>query len=439
MKKLVLLIALSLSFMSTLAQQADAKIGKLIGKSDWFALEKEYSVVKDSVQSKVIGLLAEIMINNTFNQPEEALKKIGELLDNHQEELGFSNTCNMVTLSSIINGQRGNYAQAADGIKDFMNQLKSAGAQMDFTPYEKIYKKYNELRQYPAPNVSRPNKNIEIPVSINPVKLLKPINGEKSRGLEINIPVTVHKKQHHFIFDTGAASTYMSEKFAKEIGVKIIKDSVLLNEGMMGAGYGMEGYLDSLQIGDIVFRNVIIAIGKPNAAVDSIVQIDAVLGMDFMKLMKEIQIHTKEQKIVFPIQTTPLPSTGRNLLLTESNKPILKADSKGQPLLFFLDTGNNKADLFYTYYNKYKNEIDKVAQKDTVTGGGFGFMRTKDVLRMPSVSFTIGNTPVKMKDIRVHFIAEDDQSEDDGNLGMDLIKLFDKTIINLQDMFIKFE
>lgn len=439
MRNLLSLIAgIILSSLPVVAQQADTKIGQLINNSDWFALEKEYFGYKDSIKTPFLKVLAEIMINNNFNSPNEALQKIGELLSNHQQYIGFDNTCNMVALASAIDGQQGNYAKAADNIKDFMDQLKQQGINIDFNHYETLYNSYNELREYPAPTISRPNKDIEIPVSIEPVKLLKPINGEKFRGLAINIPVTIHNAQYQFIFDTGAASTYMSEKFAKKVGVKIIKDSLLLNKGMMGEGYGMKGFLDSLQIGNIVFRNIMIAIGKPNT-LDSIVQTDAVLGMDFMKLMHEIQIDTKSQKIIFPIKTTSLPKTGRNLLLTNSNKPILKAYSGDDRLLFFFDTGNNKADLFYSYYDKYKKNIDLTAMKDSVTGGGFGFMRTKEILLMPAVQFNVGNTSVEMKNIRIHPIAENDQTQEDGNLGMDLIKLFNKTIINFKEMFVQFE
>lgn len=439
MKKLLsIIVGITLPLLSLSAQEADMKVGELINKSDWFTLDERFSELRDSIQTPFLKLLAEIMIDNNFNRPDEALQKIGQLLSNHQQDIGFDNICNFILLTSIIDGQCGNYAKAADNIKGFMDQLKQQGATIDFTSYEAIYNNYNELREFSASNISRPNEDVEIPVKIEPVKLLKLIDGKKSRGLKINIPVTIHNKQHNFIFDTGAASTYMSEKFAKEVGVKIIKDSLLLNAGMMGEGYAMKGFLDSLQIGKIVFRNAMIAIGKPNA-VDSIVQVDAVLGMDFMKLMQEIQIDTKNQKIIFPITTTPLPETGRNLLLTNENKLILKAYSNNDRLLFFFDTGNNKADLFYCYYNKYKKDIDLVAKKDSVTGGGFGFVRTKEILLMPSVKFNVGESSVDMKEIRIHPVAENDQTQEDGNMGMDIIKLFDKTIINLKDMFVKFE
>lgn len=438
MKKLPVIIVSICMFLTVSAQEADTKIGELINKSDWFALEEAYSQSKDSMQAKFLKLLAEVMIGYNFNRPESALQKIGELLSDHQSEIGFDNACNLVILASVIDKQCGNYAEAADRIKNVSDQLKSAGVDMDFSPYEKLYAEYDELRDYPACHVLRPDKDIEVPVAIKPVTFLKPVDGKKSRGFYIDIPVTIHDKVYPFIFDTGAASTYMSERFAREAGVKIMKDSLLINQGLMGEGYGMQGYLDSLQVGEIVFRNILVTIGKPQA-IDSIVAIDAVLGMDFMKRIEEIQICVKENKIIFPARPTPLPQTGRNLLLMEGNKPVLKAYSNNDRLLFFFDTGNNKTDLFYSYYEKYKSEIGRVARTDTLTTGGFGFVRTERMLRLPSVSFKIGEAYAEMKDIYVHPVADNSQTQEDGNLGMDLIKLFDKTTINLRDMFVEFE
>lgn len=158
-----------------------------------------------------------------------------------------------------------------------------------------------------------------------------------------------------------------------------------------------------------------------------------------MKLFPEIHIDTKDAKVIFPVPTAPLSDTGRNLLLTNCNKPVLKAYSGADRLLFFLDTGNNKDDLFYIYYEKYKDKIDSESTKESVTGGGFGFIRTKEVLSMPSVEFNVGETAVKMNNIYVHLAAGTDQTHEDSNLGMDLIKLFDTTILNFKDMFVMLE
>lgn len=55
----------------------------------------------------------------------------------------------------------------------------------------------------------------------------------------------------------------------------------MINQESEGAAWGKMGTLDSMQIGDITFRNSLIAVAPPNK-LDSIMMVDAVLGMDFI-------------------------------------------------------------------------------------------------------------------------------------------------------------
>lgn len=439
MKKIFILACLLCLGMPGRSQQADQRIGELINRADWFALEEAYPVLKDSMQSDVLKLLAQTMIANNFNQTEKALENIGKLLAGYQEELGSANAGNLFVTAVLADADQGNYGRAADNLKYFSDQLQTAGMGEEALSYKKLSDRYDKLRDCEPPGISRPDKDIEVPVSIELVKLPEYIKRTGDKGSCIYIPVTIHGKKHSFIFDTGAASTYMSERFAKEAGVQILNDSVLINEGMLGASYGMSGYLDSLQINDITFRNVIVYIGKPNLAVDTLFQVDAVLGMDFMKRMGEVQIYPQESKIIFPSSFTPLPASGRNLMLDNLNRPVIKAVREGIPLKFFFDTGNNTADLYFSYYNRFKDGVDKAARKDTITGGGFGFVRTKEILRVPSVCFTIGGTPVELENVILHPEPGNDQSGEDGSMGMDMVKRFRKVTINLKEMFLKLE
>jgi hypothetical protein len=117
-------------------------------------------------------------------------------------------------------------------------------------------------------------------------------------------------------------------------------------------------------IGDIVFKNPDIIISLPNEEVDTIFQVDAVLGMDFIRGIGETQIYPEEKKIVFPAKKTELPLYGHNLLLS-NGQPYLKAYSNTEKLLFHFDTGNAKSDLFKRYYEKHKEELDKSGEKET--------------------------------------------------------------------------
>jgi len=62
-----LIILLSLfSFQTISAQQPDQRIGELINTENWFGLDKEYPLLKDSIQAPVLKVVAEAMIARNF-------------------------------------------------------------------------------------------------------------------------------------------------------------------------------------------------------------------------------------------------------------------------------------------------------------------------------------------------------------------------------------
>ena len=112
MKKLFLLAAVLFS-IPVFSQSADERIGTLINQSDWFGLEENYPILKDSMQVDFLKLMSEIMIDYNFNRPDKAISGIRKLLTNHQNEIGGSNVLGMTILACQIDGLRGNYASAA--------------------------------------------------------------------------------------------------------------------------------------------------------------------------------------------------------------------------------------------------------------------------------------------------------------------------------------
>ena len=201
---------------------------------------------------------------------------------------------------------------------------------------------------------------------------------------------------------------------------------------------GKMGTLDSLQIGNITFHYPLITIAPPNA-LDSVMKVDAILGMDFISLFDELRIYPKEGKIVFPATPTPLPASGRNLLFLDRALK-LKAFADGELLKLHFDTGCTTAGLFYEYYQKHKTELDAIGKKEKNTGGGFNTVITKDILRLPSFHLRIGETPVKLQNLSVDITQEGLQMiGEDGIIGMDMVNLFNCVTVNLKDMFLKLE
>ena len=88
LKTIVIILLSLLSSQVIYAQQPDQRIGELINTEDWFGLDKEYPILKDSIQTPFFNLVAEAMIARNFNKKQRALECLNELLANHQSDLG---------------------------------------------------------------------------------------------------------------------------------------------------------------------------------------------------------------------------------------------------------------------------------------------------------------------------------------------------------------
>ena len=55
--------------MGAKAQVADMRVGELLNSSDWFTLEKEYLLLKDSVQTPLLGLMSVSLVGLLFQSP----------------------------------------------------------------------------------------------------------------------------------------------------------------------------------------------------------------------------------------------------------------------------------------------------------------------------------------------------------------------------------
>lgn len=413
------------------AQKADQRIGELINSGNWFVLAEEYPRLKDSMQVEFLQPMAEALVAKYFNQPDKAIEAMTTLLGNYQEEIGASSAINFALLRLQIIGEQGKYAEAADGLESIAEQLP----QMPII--QSMYQHYNTLRDYPALSINRPNKDVTIPFHLQMLKANKREEwmraGKKQfKGYLMTVPVTCHGKQQSFIFDTGASASFVTESVAKNLNLTILSDTILLN----GNQKGLQAYIDSLQIGDIVCRNMIVYVGLNNPLDTLVGGVDAVLGMDFIKAVGETQILFDRQQIVFPSQ--PATSTAQSNIFLDGT--LIMQVRKGEvPLSFIFDTGCTTAELYSDYYTKFATEVNAVAEPDTITTGSYGTITTSPILLLPELTFMIGETSVTIDEINLFPHNDNPLYVHDGRMGLDLIRRFHKTTINLNDMFVRFE
>ncbi len=415
------------------AQQADMRVGGLLNTNDWFALEKEYPSLKDSVQTPMLRLMFEALLGYYFNRPDEAVACVDSLLRHHQAELGLGNITSMLLVKATVEARRGNYAVAAGMLEDFTSQLRAQGVEMDYTQMDRAARHYNLFRNFPHMSVERPGGDALIAMTNDSI-VLNIENDTVPRGTFIHIPVTVGGREHRAIFDTGAGSTFMSAEFAEKAGVRIVADSLAIQGCSLV--YGQIGIIDSLTIGGIMVRNIPVTI-NPDTTLNRLVDTDFLIGADIMAQLGEVQIFPHDGKIVVPALPTPNPATGSNMYL-DNSAPIIKGESHGKTYGFFFDTGNGTAALSYNFYGKNKAEIDAKAKHVRRLTGGIGAVEERDMLQLPSLTLSFCGRDVTLRDICV--TLEDNRLVPyAGNVGMALVNMFDKVTVSFRDCFVLFE
>ena len=443
MLKTIIIILLSLlSSQVIYAQQPDQRIGELINTEDWFGLDKEYPTLKDSIQTPFLKVVAEAMIARNFNQKERALEALNELLSNHQSDLG-AGVFNFLILRAQLLEEMGRYAEAADFLKNVLDQLKGQGVTQGLDGMDYYYQHLNALRELPAQSMSRPNHDVSVPFAL---KELKPKRIESwmrkkddrnpdAKSILMSIPVTLHGETIPFHFDTGAGMTFVTEKFVREKGLPLIGDSVIYT----GNSKGLRTFIDSLQIGEITVRNIIAGVGleKESELLD-LVGVGPILGRDVITAIGETQICMDDSTIMFPFKTSPLPAYGRNMLYNSHVEATIDEEN----LRFLFDTGNasnNACYLYAAYYNRHREDVDKVATTDTISGGGYGSAGAKEMKVIRPFSLSIGSMPIQLVEAVVDEESPLADEHCHGNIGIAAVLQHKKTFLNFRDMFVKFE
>ena len=313
-----LLITFLLGYSSVYSQtQADVKMGEILNSGDLFQLRNEYPKLRDSVSIKMLNLIADIQLGIGFNKLDNAAVALDSLLLHHQNEMDGQTSIGMVALQGMNFLNLGMYEQAGKVGESLVNALKNS------VPFEALYsfvfieKVGKALTNVPKPYLERPDLDIAVPMSVETV----------GRGKHIYIPVEVNGITKNYIFDTGCSfGNFVSEKYAKEAGLKIVADSIPVSG--MEIGFVRLATADSMKIGELVYHNPIFMVAPPDNELDSVFTFDGVLGYNFIRDAREIIIDNEAGKYVFPHKV----SDGEPNMYLSSNTPQVRINYDEKPI-----------------------------------------------------------------------------------------------------------
>lgn len=417
--RLIFLISMITFSLFTQAQNYDftTKMREILQSTDGFELETEYNSLKKENLPMHICILYEMKLAMLFNQEEKAMNLADTLLCKYHNKLGSFSITDLILKKVFILVTNGQYAGAANYIR---NNLHLVSNHDDSTYLIQREGHYNEIRDVPRPEISRPHKDCEITYSINTTP----------KGRNFIVPVVINGKTYSFTYDVCGGHTSVTEEMAKDMGLQIIND-----EFVYGGSAGIScknATTDSIVIGDIVYRHPLI---KILPVTDSRYANFGVLGNHFMKSLGSFTIYPAKHKIVFPYKTKS--SHKQYNMMYGNGLYFLQAHSGKERILFSLDSGASNSVLLSPYYQKHKAWLDQNGIKDTITISEVGKRNFQDFLSLKSMPITVGKADVSIKNVLVfpnlHFDAFGDQQ---GIFGTSFFECFQKVSVNFRDMYV---
>lgn len=428
MKKLIIVvitIILSFGFLDFNKSQDEninSKLKMLYQQKKYFRLKNLLNSSSGQIEEWQY-LYFKALVDNLFNKHEESNKNIDEIFKNYSNRINDTITSKLCEVQLVNNIHLFKYKEAAETSKKLLKDYKPFLDSTDLADY------INEI------NIWRALTNVP-PQTLSKTQDTKVQMTKDWLGLW-NIPVTISDSTYDFIFDTGANISTVTESFAKKLGFKILDTEFEVGTATDKKVKSGLAVAEELSIGNLTYHNIVFLILPDETLSFPQVNysIDGVIGFSIIEAMEEIHI-TKNLELSVPVQPTVKYSEN---LAFDGLTPILLAIHKKDSLGFAFDTGAMITHLFFSYYNKYKGEIDSKYKLRTLRIGGAGGSINVKGFILDKITLTIGNSNAKLKKVRL--VAEEIKEDDNyfyGNIGQDVVSQFDDMVINFKSMYIDF-
>lgn len=302
------------------SQEADMRISEHINESEWFALADEYPKLKNSLEDNNLALMAEFVLASKFNKLEKTLDHIVTLVNEMQQQIVSNNAYSLACLGLDIYENMGQYDTAAKKAGGILESVRTENPDAVWQDIDNIYKRTSQLSDVSAPQIIRPNK--EVIVKYTTYKSGK--DGKSQEPIYIN--VKIKGKDYKFVFDTGTENTYISKHAAEKLGLKTL-DAY--------NGFRM-AHIDSIAIGDIIYKDPIAFVFDPLTQEKTLEQMDGVIGIDFIRRMGEICIDVRAKELIFPISNIKTKQNIHNIRLENGRKLFIESNDKSGNLKLLL-------------------------------------------------------------------------------------------------------
>ncbi len=244
---------------------------------------------------------------------------------------------------------------------------------------------------------------------------------EPFAGAGAGVPVVIGGRTVPLIPDTGSSLSLISHTEAGRLGLRVLNVSIEINTATGKSVPARAAVADELRIGRVVVRNVVFLVVEQELLYFAGImeQRTGLLGFPVLADLKEVTF-LKNGGMRVPAR--PRLSGAPNFFLEREN-PVLETSFEGRRLLFHLDTGALRSQLYPSFFRAYR---DRIVARGVPTGENIesvGESVTVPAYLIQGVHFRIAGRNVLFdRPLPVLTKATGSSSEVfDGVLGIDLL------------------
>lgn len=262
----------------------------------------------------------------------------------------------------------------------------------------------------------------------------------KDKAGLITTEVKVKDTVSHFVFDTGAGISCITESIAKKMGVKILPDNNISVESFTGQKNKVRiGVASEINLGELKVHNTVFLVypDKAFTFADGAYVINGIIGFPIIKELGTITF--EKDKLTFSKESES--GTNEKNLFVDELRAIVMLKYKSKTLPFNFDSGAKVSLFNKAFYETFKTDLDSIGSLETTKSSSAGAeVVSTEVLVLKDQPISLGNKTIQLPKME---IAPKDYGVygevNYGNIGQDVLGQFEKVVISFDGNYLKLE
>jgi predicted aspartyl protease len=358
-----------------------------------------------------------------FNRPDEAIGELRRFLDSPE---GAADAARRQTAYELLGDayvRTFRYAEAAEVYAALAGDASADSAGRENAA--NVRGLWGALAGTPAQAVQAPG----------PVRVAT----TRDRANLVNVAVESGGQRIGFVYDTGANLSTVTASTAREMGFRVLDDSVRVGSITGGNSYARVAVAPELRIGGATVRNAAFLVFPDSALAFPQIsyQIRGIIGFPVIAGFGATTLARGGELVLG--DTAAVDAGGEQNLCLRGLMPLVAAEHAGQRLHFGFDTGAQATALYPPFHAARREAVEAGGEPSTVQVGGAGGVRQVRAYTLAPLVLRIGGREATVPQVRVYL---DPTSADSdrvyGNLGQDVIRQFEAMTLDFRRMQLRF-